>query len=77
MRGRRNGLICLTFILHDGSMAGCGFLGIIFTTQKVLGSLSEISRHSTKAREMIAWQEIIFGNTLKTLFLRKVTEGHL
>ena len=37
-------------------MGGCGFLAI-FMTQKVLGSLSEVSRGSTKPTNMIAEQE--------------------
>ena len=53
---RQNGLIGCTSMLNDDGMAACCFLGI-FMTQKVPGSLSEVSRDSTKPTEMIAEQD--------------------
>ena len=55
-RVRQNGVINHISGLNGDSMAACGFLGI-FTTRKVLDSLSEVSRDSTKPKKMIAEQE--------------------
>ena len=49
-------LIGHTSVLNDDSLAACGFLGI-FITRKVLGSVSDVSRDSTKPTKMIAEQE--------------------
>ena len=43
-------------MLNDVGMAACGFLGI-FITQKVQGSLWEVSRDSIKPTKKIAVQE--------------------
>ena len=53
---RRNGVTCLTSIFTDDGMAACDFLGT-FTTRKMLGSLSEVSRDLTKVAKMMAEQE--------------------
>ena len=50
-------------MLNDEGMAACGFLGI-FMTWKVVGSLSEVSRDSTKPTKMIAEQENNFWKKL-------------
>ena len=50
------GKIGHTSMLNDECMSACGFLGI-FMTQKVLGSLSEVSRDSTKPTKIIPEQE--------------------
>ena len=46
-------------------------------TGKVLGSLSEISRDSTKPTEIVAEQENNFCKDCEKRFLHTVTEGHL
>ena len=43
-------------MLNDDGMAAYGFLGI-FMTRNMLGSLSEVSRDSTKPTKMIKEQE--------------------
>ena len=45
-----------TSMLNDDGMAACGFFEI-FMTRKVQGSLSEVSRESTKPMKMTAEQE--------------------
>ena len=50
--GRRNGPIGRTSVLNDDGMAACGISGI-FMARKVLASLSEVSRNSTKPMKMI------------------------
>ena len=55
-RGKRNGRICLTSISNDDGMAACGLLRVIMT-RKVPGSLSEVSRDSTKQTKMITEHE--------------------
>ena len=57
MLPRGNGLIGCKSILNAS-----GLLGIVMT-QKVPGSLSEVSRASGKPMEMIAEQEDNFGKT--------------
>ena len=43
-------------MLNDDGMAACGFLRM-FMTRKVVGSLWEVSRDSTKQMKMIAEQQ--------------------
>ena len=47
MEGEMDGLICCTSMLNNDGIAACGILGM-FMTLKVLSSLSEVSRDSTK-----------------------------
>ena len=51
-------------MLNDDAIAVYGFLEI-FITRKVLGSLSEVSRDSTKPTKMIAKQENNFWKDCK------------
>ena len=60
-------LIGFTSVLNDDNVAACDFLGISMT-RKVLGSLSEVSRDSTKPMKMIAEQENNFWKDWKTLY---------
>ena len=64
-KGREaNRLVCLTSIVNDDAMAACGLLGI-FMTQKVPGSLSEVSRNSTKPWNERDRRILGFGQTGK------------
>ena len=61
---RRNRLIGRASMLSNDGMAICGFLGI-FVAQKVLGSLSDVSRDSTKRMKIIPKQENNFWKDCK------------
>ena len=58
-------------MLNDDGMAACGFLRISIT-QKVQGSLWEVSRHSIKPTKKIAEQDNGFPKDWKTLLHHKV-----
>ena len=66
--GKRNGLIGRVSFLNDDGIAACGFLGI-FMIRKVLGSLQEVSRDSTKPTKMITEQENKFWKDCKNVIL--------
>ena len=55
-----------TSVLNDECTAAYSFLGIIMT-QKVLGSISEVSRDSTKPTNMIAEQKNNFWKDRKNV----------